>query len=192
MKGHFSKNIQDLISEKNISIEEISEWLKISKSSVKDLINNNFDNFSYMSLVDISNRLSEKTGENISFIKYEEKIVDSNINKKTKKKSFILPVMIVLIIISSIYIFFVAENVLYYREVLSENKLTIQIENKNEQPILVNNTELSSNSVESFSLSKEENLVINNNNGVVIIKTPNSEYEVKLEDFEVIFKNGKN
>jgi hypothetical protein len=136
--------------------------------------------------------LSEKTGENISFIKYEEKIVDSNINKKTKKKSFILPVMIVLIIISSIYIFFVAENVLYYREVLSENKLTIQIENKNEQPILVNNTELSSNSVESFSLSKEENLVINNNNGVVIIKTPNSEYEVKLEDFEVIFKNGKN
>lgn len=192
MKGHFSKNIQDLISEKNISVEEISQWLKISKSSVKDLINNNFDNFSYMSLIDISKRLSEKTGENINFIKYEEKTEDSTVNKKTKRKSFILPVMIVLIIISSIYIFFVAENVLYYREVLSENKLTIQIENKNDEPILVNNTQLSSNSVESFSLSKEENLVINNNNGVVIIKTPNSEYEVKLEDFEVIFKNGKN
>jgi hypothetical protein len=100
--------------------------------------------------------------------------------------------MIVLITISSIYIVFVAENVLYYRKVLSENKITIQIENKNAEPLLVNNTELSSNSVESFSLSKEENLVINNNNGVVIIKTPNSEYEVKLEDFEVIFKNGEN
>jgi predicted XRE-type DNA-binding protein len=192
MKGRFSKNIQDLISEKDISVEEISEWLKIPKSSLKNLMNNNFDNFSYMSLVDISKRLSEKTGENISFIKYEEKKEESKDNKTTKRKSFILPLMIVLITISSIYIVFVAENVLYYRKVLSENKITIQIENKNAEPLLVNNTELSSNSVESFSLSKEENLVINNNNGVVIIKTPNSEYEVKLEDFEVIFKNGEN
>lgn len=191
MKGHFNKNINDIIYQKGISIEDISSWIKISKSSVKDLLNGDFENFSYMSIIDISKRLSDKIGEDIYFIKDEDTVKNSKY-KKTRKKSFILPLMIMLIIISSIYIFLVAKNVLYYREVLSENKLTVEIENKNDESILVNNTVLPANSVKSFPLNKEKNLVINNNNGTVVIRTPNSEYEIKLEDFEVNFENGKN
>lgn len=195
MKGHFSKNIQDIINEKGISIDDISLWLKIPKSSVKNLLNNDFENFSYMSLRDISIILSDKIGEDIAFVKDEEKYneKDEKTKSNTKNnKSLIIPTMLVLIIISSIYIYIVFGNVLYYREVLSENKLTVEIENKSDNPILVNNVELPSNSIEAFSLTKEENLVINNNKGIVVIKTPNSEYEVKLEDFEVNFENGKN
>ncbi len=195
MKGHFNKNIQDIINEKGISINDISLWLKIPKSSVKSLLNNDFENFSYMSLIDIARILSDKIGEDIAFIKDEEKYneKDEKAKSNTKNnKSLIIPVMMVLIIISSIYIYIVFGNVLYYREVLSENRITLEIENKSDNLILVNNVELPSNSIETFSLTKEENLVINNNKGIVVIKTPNSEYEVKLEDFEVNFENGEN
>ncbi|MGM0640221.1 MAG: helix-turn-helix domain-containing protein [Thermotogota bacterium] len=191
MKGHFDKNLRELLEEKNKTLDDLSQYLKISKSSVNNILNNKFDDFSSMSLRDISQRLSSFFGENINYVE-EEKKENNEIKFKEKRKSPILFIMILLIIISSTYIFFVLEDVLYFSEVLNENRINIEIENTNENDLLVNGEVLEGMSMKIYSLSREENIVVNDNNGVTIIRTPNSEYEIKLEDFEVIFKNGQN
>lgn len=190
MKGHFDKNLEELIESKNKTIDEISKFLKIPKSSVKDLLNNRFDDFSILSLKDISNRLSEFFDEEINFIKTEEKVI--TVEKKKKRKTPILLIMIILIIFSSTYIFFISKDVLYYRNILKDNTINLTIENKNNDYVLINGNKLDGNNTTTIPLTKDGKVVINNNKGTTIVKTPNSEYEIKLEDFEVIFENGKN
>jgi len=191
MNSHFDKNLRELLEEKNKTIDELSRYLKISRSSVNNLLDNKFDEFSVMSLKDISQRLSKFFDEEIKYIE-EEKKETEDIKIKKQRKSPILLIMIILIIVSSTYIFFVLEDVLYFTEVLNENRINIEIENTNEEEVMVNGEVLEGKSIKTFLLSREENIIVNDNSGVTVIRTPNSEYEIKLEDFEVIFKNGQN
>ena len=43
-----------------------------------------------------------------------------------------------------------------------------------------------------FRITKDENIIIENNTGVVYIETPNEKYNINLENFEVNLRDGKN
>ncbi|WGS65047.1 hypothetical protein [Marinitoga aeolica] len=76
--------------------------------------------------------------------------------------------------------------------IASMQKLPVEIENKSNDVIYVNNEKLNPLEKKNINLGQNEKIVVTNNTGTVLIKTFERIYKVKLKSFEVVVKNGKN
>ncbi|HQI79039.1 MAG TPA: hypothetical protein PK845_06045, partial [Petrotogaceae bacterium] len=66
MEYKFSKDLKQLIKEKEIDIKKISESIKTTEYTVNKIIENDLSDFSYIQLKDIAQRLSVILKENIN------------------------------------------------------------------------------------------------------------------------------
>jgi len=188
MKGTFNKNISYLIKLKDLNIKEVAKELKISMYSFQKLLNEDYSGYSLTSLKDIAKRLGEILDEKIVFIEKKENIIES---KTVNKKAIIYLVFLwSLIILNSIFLFFVAKDALLYSKIKSGKTFNLYIKNLSDKDIRLNNKLLSSNNFLQVNLSVDDKIKVENNNGVVELKTPFEVYRIKLENFEVVL-NGE-
>ncbi|BBE30011.1 hypothetical protein OSSY52_01520 [Tepiditoga spiralis] len=184
MKGTFNKNISYLIKSKNLDIKEIAKELKISMYSFQKILNEDYTGYSRTSLKDISKRLEEILDEKITFIEKKESIVE---DKTVNKKAVIYLIFLwFLIFLNGIFLFLVSKDALLYSKIRNGKTFDVYIKNLSKKDIKLNNKLLSSEKSLLVKLSVDDKIKVENNNGIVELKTPFEVYRIKLENFEVV------
>ncbi|WP_129409480.1 CBS domain-containing protein [Marinitoga lauensis] len=101
-------------------------------------------------------------------------------------------IALILIIISAFFTIKIINDSSDLITIASMQKLPVEIENRSNDIIYVNNEKLSPLEKKNINLGQNEKIIVTNNTGTVLIKTFERIYKVKLKSFEVVVKNGKN
>ncbi|MDN5341173.1 MAG: hypothetical protein PWP28_48 [Oceanotoga sp.] len=196
MKGTFNKDLKKLIDNSDFSFESLSKELKMPAYMLQDFINNKLDGYSKVQIDDICSRLNIILDENILFFpeeseKLKKEKKDIKFLSKNKKNFFIL-ILITFSLITCIYIYKIYGEMMFYQNIISKNNISINIQNLSSNTIVVEDIELKPNEYKNIILEKNKKIKILNNTGTVKIKSPFDEYNIKLDDFEVVLTDGEN
>lgn len=101
-------------------------------------------------------------------------------------------IAIILILLSTLFTIKIINESSDLITVASMRKLPIEIENDSDNVIHINGVKMKPHEKKNMFLNENEKIIITDNLGTVIIKSFEKIYKVKLKNFEVVVKNGKN
>ncbi|HOT32796.1 MAG TPA: hypothetical protein PLP09_11590 [Petrotogaceae bacterium] len=200
MEYKFNKDLKQLIKEKEVDIKKISESIKTTEYTVNKLIENDLSDFSYIQLKDIARILSVILKENIDVQGVYNEKEDKKVTLKErflsggKKFSRIVYYLVIslFLFIDVLMIVILTKEIFTYKALINNQNYSAEIINNSDFPLKVKDTVIDKGGKGFAEFTFGEKITINDNKGEVILKTPFEIYSIKLENFEVILKDGNN
>jgi len=195
LEGHFNVNLKELIEGRRLSTKYISDKLKIPEYALIKILEEDYSGQSFVSLKDISQRLSVIFGEKIIFIPEKdaneefETILNKTNYLKTKKEKGFIVLFLIFIIINLVYMVFISQNIINYREIISKNSLNLTVYNNGNNSIFIDDLELLPGQKEKITITPDISVNVKNTDSIVEITSLTEKYNIELNNFTIKIKN---
>ncbi|MCP5456175.1 MAG: hypothetical protein H7A30_07935 [Thermotogae bacterium] len=195
MEGHFNVNLKELIEGRRLSTKYISDKLKIPEYALIKILEEDYSGQSFVSLKDIAQRFSVIFGEKIIFIteKDDNEEFENILNKtnylKTKKEKGFIVLFLIFIIINLVYMVFISQNIINYREIISKNSLNLTVYNNGGNSIFIDDLELLPGQKEKITITPDISVNVKNTDSTVEITSLTEKYNIELNNFTIKIKN---